>query len=264
MRTIKLYILVAAALLTGGRSFGQEQAKYWIYENDIHVCFCRDGRENATLVERVLEDTLARACTSMFLCGDFVKVPCNFHKLNREITYMEINVMRPFVIDKQFSSLTRLECLYVFSRIKRVDEDVRLPALQGIWFRKVGLKGFPKAICHWEALEDVEITGCDFPVIPGEIGNLRNLLTLNLNSNKIIVLPDEIYSLKNMKGLVLNDNKLRRLSPLACKLENLKAIYLDDNPRLVIDAATRECLSGKIWSLWHDFGDWGDNPADRP
>ena len=66
--------------------------------------------------------------------------------------------------------------------------------------------------------------------VPLEVGQLRNLLSLNLSSNRITVLPRELDQLKSLESLLLHHNKLHFLPKSIIHLENLLELSLRNNP----------------------------------
>ena len=69
----------------------------------------------------------------------------------------------------------------------------------------------------------------DLTHLPSAIGKLINLITLDLDSNKIESLPEEIGNLVNLKTLYLRKNRLSTLPTEITKLQKLKYIYLEYN-----------------------------------
>ncbi|XWS10102.1 hypothetical protein CRYUN_Cryun39dG0046900 [Craigia yunnanensis] len=67
--------------------------------------------------------------------------------------------------------------------------------------------------------------------IPGEIGNLSNLIHLDLDNNKFIgYIPTTIGRLRNSQSLSLQGNKLEGSFPTElCNLKSLGFLYLSDN-----------------------------------
>jgi len=65
--------------------------------------------------------------------------------------------------------------------------------------------------------------------IPKEIGNLKNLVSLNLHLSKLTSLPLEVWKLKNLISLNLSYNRLTSLPPEIGSLENLAYLNLSRN-----------------------------------
>lgn len=67
-------------------------------------------------------------------------------------------------------------------------------------------------------------------VLPKEIGNLTNLIVLDLRLNSINKLPPEIGKLKNLRLLDLGGNKLDSLPNEIINLINLRKLHLGGSP----------------------------------
>ncbi|MDZ8083251.1 MAG: COR domain-containing protein, partial [Nostoc sp. DcaGUA01] len=65
--------------------------------------------------------------------------------------------------------------------------------------------------------------------LPGEIGQLTNLQTLNLSGNQLSSLPGEIGQLTNLQSLYLSSNQLSSLPREIGQLTNLQSLYLSSN-----------------------------------
>ncbi|XVF78268.1 hypothetical protein PTKIN_Ptkin14bG0117900 [Pterospermum kingtungense] len=67
--------------------------------------------------------------------------------------------------------------------------------------------------------------------IPGEIGNLSNLINLNLDNNELTgAIPTTIGRLINLRSLSLQDNKLEGSLPIElCHLKSLGFLYFTNN-----------------------------------
>lgn len=71
------------------------------------------------------------------------------------------------------------------------------------------------------------------------MGNLRQLVTLDLQNNRLAELPENIARLKSLRMLSLNNNQLKTVPVGAmAKLKNLEYLNLEDNPL----AAPKETL----------------------
>jgi hypothetical protein len=65
--------------------------------------------------------------------------------------------------------------------------------------------------------------------IPKSIGNIYNLIELDLSNNYLSILPESIGNLRNLKILYLENNNLTMLPVSICNLTNLKYLYLSNN-----------------------------------
>ena len=70
-----------------------------------------------------------------------------------------------------------------------------------------------------------ELTG----PIPGELGNLSNLESLNLSNNRLTGIPGELGNLSNLESLNLSDNRLTGIPGELGSLSNLESLYLSSN-----------------------------------
>jgi Leucine-rich repeat (LRR) protein len=65
--------------------------------------------------------------------------------------------------------------------------------------------------------------------LPVQIGELKNLTTLNLQDNSLTSLPAQIGELKNLNKLYLSSNQLTSLPAQIGELKNLNKLYLGGN-----------------------------------
>ena len=88
----------------------------------------------------------------------------------------------------------------------------------------------PKEIGKLKSLEILDLESNYLQELPSEIGTLRNLKELNLLDNKLSSLPSEIGSLLSLERLDLSFNtELRNLPPEFGNLVNLRELILSDN-----------------------------------
>jgi Leucine-rich repeat (LRR) protein len=245
--------IILIVLLTLSMATCYTQTRYIIQKidngYDILVIISNSNKQNELLIDSILQDPLYSKCISMNIAGDFEKLPNNFQKLPFEnIKNLQIQSKSPFVINSLFNYFLNLESLLCFSKIKRIDENVVFSKVTSIWFQYADLTEFPKAICNWTSLKNIDIQSCSFSVIPKEIGALQNLERLNFSNDKIKELPYEFYSLKKLKSIGLSDNKLQDISFEICNFENLEFICWDNNKNLKLDKKVYECLKEKIYS----------------
>ena len=65
--------------------------------------------------------------------------------------------------------------------------------------------------------------------IPGELGNLSNLKSLDLSHNRLTEIPGELGSLSNLESLDLSHNRLTEIPGELGSLSNLESLYLSRN-----------------------------------
>ncbi|XP_064410512.1 uncharacterized protein LOC102354453 [Latimeria chalumnae] len=66
-------------------------------------------------------------------------------------------------------------------------------------------------------------------LLPREVGQLKNLTTLNLDTNDLKEVPAEIGALQNLERLTLSNNLLRFLPPEFGQLKKLQSLHLANN-----------------------------------
>ncbi|KAM4098049.1 hypothetical protein ACJW30_07G047300 [Castanea mollissima] len=82
------------------------------------------------------------------------------------------------------------------------------------------------------SLEEFEAFNCNIKgIIPREIGNLSNLMTLNLKNNELVgPIPSTVGGMRNLQGLYLQHNRLQRSIPKGiCQLRKLDELFLNHN-----------------------------------
>ena len=65
--------------------------------------------------------------------------------------------------------------------------------------------------------------------LPEEFGNLQNLQSLQMDSNRFEQIPDSVFNLKNLKSLDLGANLLKSISPKIGQLRDLEYLKLSRN-----------------------------------
>ena len=91
------------------------------------------------------------------------------------------------------------------------------------------LTTLPKEIGNLKNLETLYLPTNKLKTLPPEIGNLTKLKVLNLNNNQLTTLPPEIGNLTKLRLLALRGNKLTTLPPKIGRLKNLESLYLNGN-----------------------------------
>ncbi|XP_030923061.1 probable LRR receptor-like serine/threonine-protein kinase At3g47570 [Quercus lobata] len=82
------------------------------------------------------------------------------------------------------------------------------------------------------SLEEFVAFNCNIKgIIPREIGNLSNLMTLDLKNNELVgPIPFTVGGMRNLQGLYLQHNRLQRSIPNGiCQLRNLDELFLNHN-----------------------------------
>jgi len=97
------------------------------------------------------------------------------------------------------------------------------------------LTTLPKEIGNLKNLWSLDLQFNLLTTLPPEIGNLKNLEWLDLQFNLLTTLPAEIGNLKNLRWLYLNENHLTTLPPEIGKLKNLKSLWLGGNPKFYMN-----------------------------
>ena len=91
-------------------------------------------------------------------------------------------------------------------------------------------KLFDGLIANKEKVHNLYLYGTGITEIPESIGQLSNLILLNLSYNKIEKLPDVVCDLKTLQTLSLSNNKITNLPERIGELENLNWVDLNENP----------------------------------
>lgn len=90
-------------------------------------------------------------------------------------------------------------------------------------------KELPAEIAKLTNLKILRLYGCGLTSIAPEIGQLKNLETLDLGGNYLKTLPAEICSLTSLKDLSLKRNELQELPEEIGNLQNLTTLDLSNN-----------------------------------
>ncbi len=92
-------------------------------------------------------------------------------------------------------------------------------------------------------LTAVNLTKLKLNRIPSEIGQLPNLIRLDLRLNELIELPKEIGQLTNLTMLDLDHNQLLALPSEIGQLANLRTLLLENNNLIVLPTAIKELVN---------------------
>ena len=88
----------------------------------------------------------------------------------------------------------------------------------------------PESIGNLVDLMDLELYNNQITILPESIGNLTNLSALNLENNQITSLPESFGNLTNLNDLDLSKNKLTTLPESFGNLTNLNGLDINENP----------------------------------
>ncbi|MCB9236197.1 MAG: leucine-rich repeat domain-containing protein [Bacteroidia bacterium] len=90
-------------------------------------------------------------------------------------------------------------------------------------------RSLDRALAEPEQVFKLSLIEQDLKALPAEIGKLKNLQILYLNSNKLKELPEELGNCKNLQVINLYKNKLTEIPPFLGKFKHLEEIYLGHN-----------------------------------
>jgi small GTP-binding protein len=117
--------------------------------------------------------------------------------------------------------------------------------------RNQRLTTLPSEIGQLTNLIELNLCGNKLTALPPEIGQLRNLQKLNLWGNKLTMLPSELFLLVNLIYLDLRNNQLTALPSELFKLANLTWLDLGLNRLITLPPEI-----GQLTNLtWLDLGD---------
>ena len=87
----------------------------------------------------------------------------------------------------------------------------------------------PQEIGQLVNLISINFDNCKLTDLPKEIGNLINLTTLSICCNELIKLPKEIGKLRELKYIYAHGNRLTELPKEIGKLKNLQFLDIENN-----------------------------------
>ena len=107
-----------------------------------------------------------------------------------------------------------------------------------------GIRSLPGEIGKLTNLTTLDLFNNQLTSVPAELGKLTRLTSLDLGSNQLRSVPAELGRLTNLTTLVLGDNQLRSVPAELGNLTNLTTLYLYDNQLTSVPAEL-----GKLCSL---------------
>ncbi|KAG2464915.1 leucine-rich repeat protein lrrA-like [Polypterus senegalus] len=118
----------------------------------------------------------------------------------------------------------------------RIERDSREEGKRKLKLQGKELLAVPLNIFDMEELEVLEMTpereSCltyRMEFVPREIGQLRNLCVLNLDTNELKVIPAEIGLLEKLERLTLSNNFLSFLPKEISRLQKLTSLHMANN-----------------------------------
>ncbi len=109
-------------------------------------------------------------------------------------------------------------------------EGCRLRGASSLDLQSLGLTALPPEIGQLTNLLSLQLFDNHLTTLPKEVANLVELRRLDLNRNKIVTLPSEIGRLTNLEKLYMPGNRLTALPQELGELRKLKGLVLDGNP----------------------------------
>uniref|UniRef100_A0A8C4VJV7 Leucine rich repeat containing 1 n=1 Tax=Gopherus evgoodei TaxID=1825980 RepID=A0A8C4VJV7_9SAUR len=99
----------------------------------------------------------------------------------------------------------------------------------------------PETIGALFSLKDLWLDGNQLAEIPQEIGNMKNLLCLDVSENKLERLPEEISGLTSLTDLLVSQNLLEVLPDGIGNLKKLSILKVDQNKLVHLTEAIGDC-----------------------
>lgn len=114
--------------------------------------------------------------------------------------------------------------------IRILGRDYDIETTNKLSLDNLGLSEIPDGIGELKNLVYLDLSFNFIKTIPIEIFNLEKLETLDLEDNMIEIIPPDIGNLKKLKYLDLDDNSIDYLPPEIGELGNLVYLHVVDNP----------------------------------
>ncbi|MBS0288401.1 MAG: DnaJ domain-containing protein [Proteobacteria bacterium] len=96
-------------------------------------------------------------------------------------------------------------------------------------FNSLNLFKVTDTLSNWSSIQNLQIKNSPYLGIPACISQMPNLISVDLQGNKIASLPDSISNLTNLKHLNLNNNCLSKLPSSFEQLFGLNHLILSNN-----------------------------------
>lgn len=212
---------------------GDDAISIGIDENNYHTI--------ESEVKRMVSNGAAKRVSLLTVNSNIDSLPFFIFEFT-EIKELHINSTGIISLEASFNKFRHLIQLRINSPLCSISDKIIFDSIENLHIAKYSSMIFPKVICSWTQLREVDIQGSLFRRIPKEIDNLQNLLVINFSDNKLNQLPDEIGALKHLEVLSIGDNDLKTLPNSICRLTKLRELYILNNPKLKITETQRECI----------------------
>jgi len=159
------------------------------------------------------------------------KVPSNISILqNLEVLFIGTNGLK--TLTEELPKLRKLKLLSVRgnSMLTDLPEAIgNLKCLERLDISATGLKRIRNEVSYCTELKSISANASKIEILPKDIGNLINLIHLNLGSNKIKKLPKSIGKMENLQDLSLGSNDIKKIPEEISNLENLTSLSVEYN-----------------------------------
>lgn len=141
------------------------------------------------------------------------------------LLFMQKNII---IFPESFNLLQNLKSLFIIDgpHIEEIPEVLPL-SLENLCIRS-NIFLVPYFIEKFQNLTSLTL-GNQISELPLSFGKLKNLVSLNLNFNKIHIIPEVIFELFNLETLSLSNNLISELPQNICKLKKLSFLVLSFN-----------------------------------
>jgi Leucine-rich repeat (LRR) protein len=160
--------------------------------------------------------------------------------MNDSITALDLRGMHVDSFPDEILRYPQLEVL-ILNGESQEENKITLPTnianlarLKSLQLRSCRLSSLPAEIGQLKNLRSLDLTGNRrLSSLPAEIGQLKNLQSINLSYNRrLSSLPAEIGQLKNLQSLDISGSSLSKLPPEVGQLKNLRSLDLSYNREL--------------------------------
>jgi len=161
-------------------------------------------------------------------------IPDDIAKLSK-LQHLSLETDKLTSLPTTFNQLSRLTDLYLWNLpFEELPASIcELTSLKYLWFKdnmslRGSLKRIPEEIGNLSNLLNLQLNGHEIAAIPSGLGKLSNLRVLNLGINQLTSFPSAILELANLKKLELYLNPIDQLPPRIGDLQSLQYLDISD------------------------------------